>query len=214
MAPAGAAARALRRILVRTSADSAAHSVAEERALRRLVRGSPGLAVLTGGQTGVDTLAARAALQAGLPVHLIFPRGFLQEDGGLTASRRRALSGASLHELSSDSFRYRTWTSVYLCDAVVLLDPAGGDGCLQTAAAAERLGRPLLSPCPGRITSAQVAAWLAETHARVLMVAGCRASLLARQRASRGLMAQLTHIAAAARERHGRLLAEASSTAL
>jgi Circularly permutated YpsA SLOG family len=195
----------VRRILVRTAPDAAS----DERTLPRLVRGSPGMAVLTGGQTGVDTLAARAALRAGLPVHLIFPAGYRQEDGSLTASRRRVLSGASLHALASGSFRYRTWTSVYLCDAVVLLDPAGGDGCLETATAAKRLDRPLLIPCPGRITSAEVAAWLDETDARVLMVAGCRASLLARRRASQGLRAQLTEIAAGASERHVRLLAAA-----
>ena len=40
--------------------------------------------MLTGGQTGVDTAAARAALAAGLPVHLVFPCGFRQEDGPLT----------------------------------------------------------------------------------------------------------------------------------
>jgi Circularly permutated YpsA SLOG family len=169
------------------------------------------MAVLTGGQTGVDTLAARAALRAGLPVHLIFPKGYRQEDGSLTASRRRALRGATRHALGSDSFRYRTWTSVYLCDVVVLLDPAGGDGCLETARAAEHLGRPLLSPWPGRLSSAEVAAWLDQTGARVLMVAGCRASLIASQRAGRGLAAQVTAIAAGARERHVRLLRRAVS---
>lgn len=163
--------------------------------------------MLTGGQTGVDTLAALAALGAGLPVRLIFPRGYRQEDGRLTASRRRALSGASLHALDSDSFRYRTQASVYLCDAVILLDPAGGDGCAQTARAAARLGRPLLSPSPGRLSSSLVAAWLDETGSRVLMIAGCRASLLAGQGADRGLRAQLTAIMAGSGERHARLLA-------
>jgi hypothetical protein len=163
--------------------------------------------VLTGGQTGVDTLAALAALRAGLPVHLIFPKGYLQEDGPLTASRRRALSGASLHALDSGSFRYRTQAAVYLCDAVILLDPAGGDGCAQTARAAARLGRPLLSPSPGRLSRSEVAAWLFETGTQVLMIAGCRASLLAAQDAGRGLRAQLTAIMAGAGQRHARLLA-------
>jgi hypothetical protein len=181
-------------------------TVAGERLLPGLVRSSPGMTVLTGGQTGVDTLAARAALRAGLPVHLIFPRGYLQEDGRLTASRRRALRGASLHELGSDSFRYRTWTLVYLCDAVVLLDPAGGEGCAQTATAARRLGRPLLSPGPGGISTGEVTAWLDDTGGRVLAVAGCRASLIASHGAGRGLRAQVTAIAAAAADRHARLV--------
>jgi hypothetical protein len=171
-----------------------------------LVRAAPGLAVLAGGQTGVDTLAARAALRGGLPVHLIFPRGFRQEDGRLTASRRGALGGASMHELGSDSFRYRTWTSVYLSDVVVLLDPAGGAGCAETARAAERLGRPLLTPAPGGISSSDVASWLDDAGARVLMVAGCRASLIAARHAGRGLRAQLTAIVAGAAMRHRQLL--------
>lgn len=184
----------------------------DESRLPRLVRGSPGMAVLTGGQTGVDTLAARAALRAGLPVHLIFPQGYRQEDGSLTASRRRALIGASLHTLGSGSFRYRTWTSVYLCDAVMLLDPAGGDGCLETARAAERLGRPLLSPWPGQVSSAEVTAWLEDADARVLMVAGCRASLMARAGAGRDLRPQLARIMAGASDRHACLLREAGLT--
>jgi predicted Rossmann fold nucleotide-binding protein DprA/Smf involved in DNA uptake len=56
--------------------------------LRRDVRASAGLTIVTGGQTGVDTFAALAALRAGLPVHLIFPAGLRQEDGSLTPSRR------------------------------------------------------------------------------------------------------------------------------
>lgn len=178
---------------------------AGERMLRGLVRGSSGVTVLTGGQTGVDTLAARAALRAGLPVHLVFPLGFRQEDGRLTASRRRGLRGASMHELGSASFRYRTWTLVYLCDAVVLLDPAGGEGCKQTATAAGRLGRPLLRPA-ARIDSAEIAAWLEQAGARILLIAGCRASLIAGHGAGSGLQAQVTAVTAGASERHRRLV--------
>lgn len=174
------------------------------------MRGSPGLTVLTGGQTGVDTLAARAALGTGLPVHLVLPFGLRQEDGNLTASRRRALRGASLHQLSSASFRYRTWTVVYLSDAVVLLDPAGGSGCAETALAAERIGRPLISLARGSVASGDVTAWLAETGCRVLAVAGCRASLLARQHADRWVRTQLAAVMAGASEHQARLLGRAS----
>jgi hypothetical protein len=122
----------------------------------------------------VDTIAAIAALRAGLAVHLVFPRGLLQEDGPLTPPRRAALAGAALYQLESPDFRYRTWTCVYLSDAVILVDPAGGDGCRETARAARALGRPLLAPD-------QVRAWPADagSGARLLMIAGCRASQLA-----------------------------------
>jgi len=138
--------------------------------------------VLTGGQTGVDTDAAVAALRAGLAVHLVLPRGLRQEDGGLTATRRRQFAGSAMHELGSASFRYRTWTCAYLSDVVLLLDPAGGSGCRETARAARKLGRPLLRPAGlDRPLAAAVEDWLERADARVVMVAGCRGSLLARQ---------------------------------
>ena len=185
----------------------AADATGEEQ-LRALIRASPGLTVLTGGQTGVDTYAARAALRAGLTVHLVYPRGYRQEDGALTPARRARLAGAVLHELGSPSFRYRTWTCVYLADVVVLLDPAGGSGCQETVRAARKLGRPLLAPEPGRVDAAQIADWLASTDARVLMVAGCRASVLASKGKGRGLRTDLAVIMAGARQQHERLLGQ------
>jgi len=188
-----------------THASTPGGRAAAERDLRALVRSESGLTVLTGGQTGVDTFAALAALRAGLPVHLIFPKGYRQEDGQLTAARRREVAGAALHELSSASFRHRTWTCAYLADAIVLLDPAGGAGCRETARAARKLGRPLLCPDPGELTPDLAADWLTETLARVVMVAGCRGSLLARAGMAPGVQADLTVLMAAARSQHQRL---------
>ena len=184
-----------------------APSAAAERRLRDLVRTGPGLSVLTGGQTGVDTYASLAALRAGLGVHIVFPAGYRQEDGSLSPARRRRLAGAVLHELGSASFRYRTWTCVYLADVVLLLDPAGGSGCRETARAARKLGRPLLNTAAGRVSADQTADWLAETGARVLMVAGCRASVLASRGKGRGLRTDLAAIMAGARRQSDRLAA-------
>lgn len=179
----------------------------ERAELRRLVRTAPGLTVLTGGQTGVDTIAAQAARRAGLAVHLVFPLGLRQEDGDLTPARRRRLAGVSVHELGSVGFRSRTWACVDLADAVLLLDPAGGAGCRETARAARVIGRPLLEPETGEPSAAYVARWLAETSTRVLMVAGCRASVLAQQAgANRGVRADVTEVIAGAAAWHGRLL--------
>jgi hypothetical protein len=151
-----------------------------ERALRWTVRADSGLCVLTGGQTGIDTMAAVVALRAGLPVHQVFPRGFLQEDGPLTMARRAELIGAAMHQLGSAESRSRTWTCAYLADAVILVDPAGGDGCQETARAAKSLGRPLLGfGLDSPATADLIFGWLAANHVRVLMVAGCRASQLA-----------------------------------
>jgi hypothetical protein len=180
---------------------------ADHAELRRLLSTARGLTVLTGGQTGVDTIAAQAALRTRLTVHLVFPLGLRQEDGSLTPARRRRLAGASVHELGSASFRSRTWTCVDLADAVLLLDPAGGAGCRETARAARALGRPLLESAADGPTAAHVARWLDETDARVLMVAGCRASVLARQvGANRRVRANVTDAIAGAASWHGRLL--------
>src|ERR1700684_3072245 len=108
---------------VRPAGADAGRADPGERLLRQAVREQPGLTVLTGGQTGVDSYAARAALEAGLAVPLVFPEGYRREDGPLTATRRRRLAGASMHELSSASFRNRTWTCAYLADAILLIDP-------------------------------------------------------------------------------------------
>ncbi|HKD88481.1 MAG TPA: putative molybdenum carrier protein [Streptosporangiaceae bacterium] len=183
---------------------------AGEQALRGLVRAAPGLTVLTGGQTGVDTYAAVAALQAGLTVHLVFPAGYRQEDGPLTPARRRRFAGAILHELPSESFRYRTWTCAYLADAVLLLDPAGGSGCRETVRAATGLARPLLISRSGALTAAQTTDWLASAGARVFMVAGCRASVLASKGKGRGLRTELAEIMAGARHYHDELISAAS----
>jgi Circularly permutated YpsA SLOG family len=180
---------------------SLARQARAESALRRQVRGA-GLTVVTGGQTGVDTDAARSALRAGLPVHVIFPAGLRQEDGNLTQGRRAELRGAELHELASAAFRYRTWTCVYVSDAVILLDPAGGRGCQETVRAGRSLGRPLLAPETGTLTADETQDWLASTGASVLLVAGCRSSLLAKRHADRGLRAQLDAITAGARHYH------------
>jgi len=182
----------------------------EEARLRAVVRAAPGLTVLTGGQTGVDTQAALAALRARLGVQLVFPRGLRQEDGGLTAARRRQFAGATLYELGSASFRYRTWTCAYLADAVLLVDPAGGSGCRETVWAARKLGRPLLRPAgPGQPTASGVESWLAQSDARVLMVAGCRGSVLARQPgADLVVRAALAEAMTGARAWHDRLSAD------
>lgn len=187
--------------------------------LTAALRSAPGLCVLTGGQTGVDTIAAIAALAAGLAVHLVFPRGFAQEDGALTAARRRELDGAGLHELAGAGFAERTWACVGLADAVILVDPAGGDGCGETARAAGELGRPLLVLSePGSASggagagdladdvAGQVSQFLASTGTRVLMVAGCRGSLLDAAGCREFAERQIAGVICVTRTRHDQLV--------
>ena len=170
-----------------------------ERELRDDLRRTCRRRVLTGGQTGVDTAAALAALDAGLLVHVVFPLGFRQEDGAITPARRRALRGAAFHQLTSQDFAYRTWTCGYLADAVILIDPAGGAGCQETIRAAGHFGRPLLNlgPDASEARPDEIARWLDLTSPRVLMIAGCRQSLLASQDKERDVRAQLDVVVSA-----------------
>lgn len=132
---------------------------------------------------------------------MVFPHGMMQEDGPLPPARLRRLRGAFLHELASPESAARTWSCVRLSDAVVLLDPAGGEGCRETVLAAARLGRPLLDlgPAARPVSPEEIAAWLRQATASsrrpvagvapsgdkavptrnfVLQIAGCRASQL------------------------------------
>jgi hypothetical protein len=192
----------------RAAASAPDSDFAADHVLRGQLHAGPGLVVLTGGQTGVDSYAARAALEAGLSVHLVFPAGLRQEDGPLTEARRRRLAGAVAHELPSASFRFRTWSCVFLADVVLLLDPAGGTGCLETARAATGLGRPLLEAGAAGLSAAQATDWLTETGAQVLMVAGCRASVLARKGKGPGLRTQLARVMAGVAARSAPLTSE------
>jgi hypothetical protein len=131
---------------------------------------------------------------------------------------------ATVHELASPDFRLRTWTCAYLSDAIMLLDPAGGDGCQETVRAASHIGRPLLdltayaarpaSPIDGPLLDVPVSAefseaknlrqlhylpelimqWATDNQVRVLMIAGCRASLLAAHGQAPGLEPALDEI--------------------
>ena len=112
-----------------------------------------------------------------------------------------------------------------LSDAVILIDPAGGEGCRETQQAARDLGRPLLilagerDPLPGEPGEAddrresgsgaadpeEVASWIGRTQARVLLVAGCRGSLLAAAGYERLAADLAAVVAAAARRRHEQL---------
>ena len=97
---------------------------------------------------------------------------------------------------------------------MILIDPAGGDGCEETIRAAERLGRPLLNLSagvgPARRASCRAARtavapavsdFLSRNRTQVLMIAGCRGSLLASQHKTAEVKTEAKVIAAVLRER-------------
>ncbi len=178
---------------------------ADEGRLIEAVHRSPGLAVVTGGQTGVDELATTMAARSAIATHVIMPSGHRTEAG--TATAVPSAPTVRAHELASDSYRYRTWASVYAADAVILLDFAGGEGSAETRRAAQCLNRPLFEAVPARgddppqppaapargddpsgvpareddpgLTDERLDRWLDEVAPEAVLIAGTRASLLA-----------------------------------
>ena len=67
-------------------------AVTGERALRGLVRAAPGLTMLAGGQTGVDTYAALAAAEAHPGPHpgQMFDHVYAEEPARVSSQRRAA----------------------------------------------------------------------------------------------------------------------------
>jgi hypothetical protein len=190
----------------------------DEGKLLGAVHRSPGLAVVTGGQRGVDELATTLSARSAIATHVIMPAGHRRETGpgadlvpGGWASTAGGSGGSPwassafptvrIHELASDSYRYRTWASVYAADAVILLDFAGGEGSAETRRAAQWLNRPLFEAVPTRedhppeppavlargddlgagpgLTDERLDRWLDEVAPEAVLIAGTRASLLA-----------------------------------
>ncbi|MCA1600208.1 MAG: hypothetical protein LC776_00710 [Acidobacteria bacterium] len=142
------------------------------------VHRSPGIAIVTGGQTGVDELAVHEAARAGLATHVVMPEGRRREEGSQPDDYESLRPYVRVHELSSESFRYRTWAAVYVSDVVLLLDYTGGEGSRETRRAAAILNRPLLEVADEALTSRQVEKWLATTAPESVLIAGSRESLL------------------------------------
>lgn len=141
----------------------------DELAVREVHR-APGISVVTGGQTGVETWGAREAESCGIPTFVILPAGRRRDEGdplGLVEARE--------FELRSESYQYRTWHTVLAADAVLLLDWHQGEGSAETRLAADVLGRPLLEVTPG-ISAAEASSWVVESGARSVLLAGNRES--------------------------------------
>src|SRR5690606_23607617 len=123
--------------------------------------------VITGGQTGVDQAAWRAARRAGLRTGGFMPLGFLTEDGPRPEFAPRFGAVA----LDSPSFDDRTRANVALADAALILaDDHSGPGTLLTIDCCRSSGTPMLlvppDSCEDPDSPARIAAWLSR-HAEI-----------------------------------------------
>lgn len=137
--------------------------------------------VISGGQTGVDQAALRAARAAGLPTGGWAAQGWATEDGPAPW-----LEGWGLKEAARPGYPARTGLNVRQSDATLLFD-GGGPGSALTVRECRRQAKPLLRVRvwlrPGAAvrprsddTPAQVALWVRSTGTAVLNVAGARES--------------------------------------
>jgi hypothetical protein len=129
---------------------------------------------LSGGQTGADQAAWRAARTHGLPTGGWMPKGFLTEDG--PRPEFAELYGAQ--EMPTDSYRARTEQNVRDSHATLGFGSTDTSGAKATLLACQGMGRPHLVIVPRReIRPSDVVAWLrSNPQITVLNVAGNRES--------------------------------------
>jgi hypothetical protein len=131
--------------------------------------------IISGGQTGADRAAWDSAIEAGIATGGFVPLGRQAEDGPIPSQY------PGLTETSSLDPRIRTRLNVIDSDATLLFShgpPAGGSRL--TAELAARYDKPLLhidfAAAPLEDGVKRAADWIESNNARVLNIAGPRAS--------------------------------------
>ena len=133
--------------------------------------------IWTGGQTGIDQAAWRAAAGAGFPTGGWMPRHFRTEDGN--RPEFRTMYGAREHD--SRDYKSRTIANVAASMAVLWVGNEFTAGGILTIGRSHSLGLPILiARFRGPIGPSQAADWIADSanndSSRPILVAGNRGS--------------------------------------
>jgi Circularly permutated YpsA SLOG family len=130
--------------------------------------------IISGGQTGADQAAWRAAIASGLKTSGWMPRGFLTEDG--LRPEFAELYGA--HEMQTLNYRLRTERNVRESDATLWFGSTDTPGATATLDAINLMGKPSKIILPeSSIRPPLIADWLARNNSiRRLNCAGNRES--------------------------------------
>ena len=133
--------------------------------------------VISGGQSGVDRAALRAAMEVGLAAGGWCPPGRAAEDGPIPSCFPLRETPGERSPAAPDIPRsLRTEWNVRDADAVLVLRPRdvpAGPGTAWTERCAARLGRPLLVCNPTDLEAARaIVAWLRSLDVGTLDVAG------------------------------------------
>src|SRR5579864_8267496 len=153
---------------------------ANEGELFERIRLSPGLVVVSCGQTGTDQIGLQTASELGLPAYGILPLGRRTEATEGVDEIEDDFGDAYVVELQSPSYRYCTWANAYLSDGTLLWDFSGSEGSAETRRACASLGRPILeiSHIPPDAICSSVADLISTHNIRVVNIAGNRARFL------------------------------------
>jgi hypothetical protein len=135
------------------------------------------LTIISGGQTGADVGALRAAKACDIPTAGWVPRGWLTERGP-----EPGLADYGLHEMATADYPARTHANVAMADAVLWFGNPGSPGGILTLTEAGKRAMPCLIVerlAPACIV--EVAQWLTSTFDNLdddvkLLVAGNRES--------------------------------------
>lgn len=149
--------------------------------------------VCSGGQSGCDQAALRAARAAGIPTGGWCPLGWLTEDGPAPW-----LADYGLRQTRTTSYAIRTVANVEDSDATLWLGETGSPGYRATSKACRAARKPMLVVEPG-MTQGPALAWMELVIGlEVLNIAGSRESRSPGigERAERWLTALFRRIAA------------------
>ena len=106
------------------------------------LRFSPAVTVISGGQTGVDSVGLEVASFLGLPAFAILPENGRREDGSFEKYLKEKKLNVRTYELSSESYRFRTYANAFYSDFTIIYDFVNSEGTKATVDACEYFGRP------------------------------------------------------------------------
>jgi len=144
------------------------------------VRITPGITIISGGQTGVDQIALKVAAKLGLPAFGVLPKGRRTEVTEKIVVGPDEFGDSYLTEIGSTSYRYRTWVTAFLGDGTLIWDFYKSEGSVATKDACIALGRPYLdiTEMNSELTIGIVNKWIDRHNIRIVNIAGNRGSLL------------------------------------
>lgn len=145
----------------------------EREEVKKRMSGTPGpvIKIISGGQTGVDQIALRAARDAGMPTGGVAPKGYRtegeQDDTDL-------LKGYGLKESSAGNYKVRTLQNIKDSDGTLLFGDVSSPGSKQTIEMLEAERKPYaINPTPDQVKN-----FIDRHNIQVLNIAGNRKSVL------------------------------------